>query len=274
MPNRFLDSNRMRRAQSISDRKLLEFSIVSEEPLVVYCFIQGSSSDPYAVLIDLKNNVIAHWCPDFVKRRSWCKHLGKILLKLDKKFVDEIYKQKSSLNIEYSASTTKDLISFIKEKQVSEKLDLMELNLTEQIEIVSKLMEQKKNVDSILKEVKQNIKKDLQNVDSLFSLLRMQTLMKSASSIARKEFIAKTKDIFFPKFQEILELFYQSFWYTSLLRRLEMGYLIKQNARILGADIHFEKLKKPDSLSTDELLDANIVLELFLGDKKALYKQM
>ena len=100
---RFIDSSRLSRARKITERSVLEFKIVQEDPVITYCYLQGSASDPYICFIDLKDNKVGHSCPDFDKSNrynnqrnqiaGWCKHLGKLLLLLDSNLLNPIAEQ-------------------------------------------------------------------------------------------------------------------------------------------------------------------------------------
>ena len=69
MPSRLVPSRKISRARSISNRNVLEFTIVKENPLIAFCLIQGTAREPYTVIINLEEKYVAHWCPDFAKSR-------------------------------------------------------------------------------------------------------------------------------------------------------------------------------------------------------------
>ncbi len=103
MIRQLLDSKRLSRARGIADRNVTDFTIVSKDPLQVFCTITGSST--YKVVIDLKAQTIAHSCPDAQRRRVFCKHIGKLLLMLDDSAISQVYRNKN-----YRFDTSKHLV--------------------------------------------------------------------------------------------------------------------------------------------------------------------
>ena len=71
MISNMVKGSRLSRARSITDRSVIEFKIVKKNPLITYCLIQGSASVPYIAFIDLKENKVGHYCPDFSKGQGW-----------------------------------------------------------------------------------------------------------------------------------------------------------------------------------------------------------
>jgi len=68
----FTDAGRIRRAENISDEDV-SFDILSES------LVKGKVKD-YIVIVDLKNKIIIHNCPDFSRvsvNKQFCKHLVK-----------------------------------------------------------------------------------------------------------------------------------------------------------------------------------------------------
>ena len=86
-----VDSWRLDRAREIPDTDLKELTILQETPLVVYGYVQGSAATSYLVLIDTANGKVGHTCPDYEKRGAWCKHIGKVLLKLSSDQITQVY---------------------------------------------------------------------------------------------------------------------------------------------------------------------------------------
>jgi uncharacterized protein YecE (DUF72 family) len=94
---RFMDPERIKRAQQIKDD---EVTIQQETPNEIRAMVKE-----YHVVIDVQNHVIMHDCADWSKMlpsKKLCKHLGKLLLTLDKEkatmLLRQIYANKESWN--------------------------------------------------------------------------------------------------------------------------------------------------------------------------------
>ncbi len=86
--NTFVDKPRLKRAQRIKDREL---TIQEETDNEIKALIRD-----YHIVIDLGNRVILHDCADWSRvlpSKRFCKHIGKLLLSLDKKKASEILKK-------------------------------------------------------------------------------------------------------------------------------------------------------------------------------------
>jgi len=86
--NTFLDKPRLKRAQRIKDKELT----IQEETLNQ---IKALIRD-YHIVIDLGNRVVLHDCADWSRvlpSKRFCKHIGKLLLSLDKEKASKILKQ-------------------------------------------------------------------------------------------------------------------------------------------------------------------------------------
>jgi len=84
----FIDAERLKRAQQIKDN---EVAIQLETVTQIRAMVKE-----YHVVIDLENHVIMHDCADWSKMlpsKKLCKHLGKLLLTLDKEKATNILRQ-------------------------------------------------------------------------------------------------------------------------------------------------------------------------------------
>ena len=84
----FIDEPRLKRAQRIKDKEL---TIQTETHKQMEALIRG-----YHIEIDLENHVILHDCADWSRVSSskrFCKHIGKLLLSIDKEKAADILKQ-------------------------------------------------------------------------------------------------------------------------------------------------------------------------------------
>ena len=93
----FMDPERIKRARQIKDD---EVTIQQETPNEIRAMVKE-----YHVVIDIQNHVIMHDCADWSKMlpsKKLCKHLGKLLLTLDKEkattLLRQIYVNKESWN--------------------------------------------------------------------------------------------------------------------------------------------------------------------------------
>jgi len=86
--NTFIDKPRLKRAQRIKDKEL---TIQKETDKQITALIRD-----YHIVIDLENHVILHDCADWSRvltNKRVCKHIGKLLLSIDKKIASNILKQ-------------------------------------------------------------------------------------------------------------------------------------------------------------------------------------
>jgi uncharacterized protein YecE (DUF72 family) len=85
---RFMDPERIKRAQQIKDD---EVTIQQETPNEIRAMVKE-----YHVVIDVQNHVVMHDCADWSKMlpsKKLCKHLGKLLLTLDKEKATMLLRQ-------------------------------------------------------------------------------------------------------------------------------------------------------------------------------------
>ncbi len=86
--NTFIDKPRLKRAQRIKDKEL---TIQEETDNQIKALIRD-----YHIVIDLENRVVLHDCADWSRvltSKRFCKHIGKLLLSLDKEKASNILKQ-------------------------------------------------------------------------------------------------------------------------------------------------------------------------------------
>jgi len=84
----FIDAERLKRAQRIRDNELIVQQETDDQ-------IKAMIRD-YHIVIDLSNRAVLHDCADWSKvlpNRRLCKHLGKLLLSLERKKASKILKQ-------------------------------------------------------------------------------------------------------------------------------------------------------------------------------------
>jgi uncharacterized protein YecE (DUF72 family) len=86
--NAFIDRPRLKRAQRIKDKEL---TIQEETDNLIKALIRD-----YHIVIDLGNRVVLHDCADWSRvlpSKRFCKHLGRLLLSLDKERASNILKR-------------------------------------------------------------------------------------------------------------------------------------------------------------------------------------
>jgi hypothetical protein len=91
----FLDTERLKRAERIKDSEL---TLIEETDERVEAVIRE-----YHIIIDLETRTILHDCADWSKAlpaKRFCKHIGKLLLAMDKekatKILRKLYSQKEA----------------------------------------------------------------------------------------------------------------------------------------------------------------------------------
>jgi hypothetical protein len=86
--NTFMDKPRLERAQRIEDKEL---TIQEATDNQVKALIRD-----YHIVIDLEDRMVLHDCADWSRvlpNKRFCKHIGKLLLSLDREKALEILKQ-------------------------------------------------------------------------------------------------------------------------------------------------------------------------------------
>ncbi|MHA1718805.1 MAG: hypothetical protein ACTSWX_02715 [Promethearchaeota archaeon] len=273
MIRNLVSTSRLSRARSISDKNVLEFAIIQEDPLITYCIIQGSAPKPYTIIINLQDKYVAHYCPDFINRyHDWCKHLGKLLLLLSDEQVNTIYEQKSQLNL----IKDNDLTSYlekIKEISLVQIDNTIEIPFDERIKILVKYISEKETHDQQIQGLVKSLEDDLNSLNSDLILYKIDSYIKvlKDSEEDEKRFIEIMHEIFLKKFRNALGIFIQNFWNLGIIIKLENAYILNKIANKLNYNFSFEKFQKPKNILKEEYYDAKITLEmLFEGNKKNL----
>jgi len=86
--NAFIDKPRLKRAQGIKDKELTIQEVTGNR-------VEALIRD-YHIVIDLGNRIVLHDCADWSRvlpTKRFCKHIGKLLLSLDKERASNILKQ-------------------------------------------------------------------------------------------------------------------------------------------------------------------------------------
>jgi hypothetical protein len=286
-----VDTARMGRARKISSKAVLEFKIVSEDPLKAYCLIKGSSSRPYIQIIDLEKKIVGHSCPDFNKSRGnrysrygsrssgggWCKHLGKLLLMIDPEQVDRVYAVHGQLQTIRQDSQLNAILTDYKQDLLinadSKEDSAEEVNIDDSIQLIHKLIRSNGDIHTLQKVVDgiiPKIKKILDESNSISSLFFIESLVHGMTPEVSVKFDELTGNTFSTNLKEIYTEFITSFWYRTLIYRLEIAYYLKILIKKIGLQKSKNILIIPKSITNDEIIDANLILEYLKRSNKEL----
>ncbi len=256
MAERLLSKSRLERARAIPDHAIVEFAKVQDEPLVVYGLIQGSDREPYTVLIDLEEKIVAHWCPDFEGgyagsygggyrgygggygggngggySHGWCKHLGKILLMLVEADANKIVPVASSLTKIISKSEIKGKLEKVKEKRVSAippgSADQPEISIVDQISVACQQTADGKECSALLEVINKRIEVDYSQMDASLILFGLNNLLGNVPEKFKKIFVSRTKVTIDRLLTVAVERFFSTFWITSAIKRLESAAILR-----------------------------------------------
>ncbi|TFG30421.1 hypothetical protein EU528_08295 [Candidatus Thorarchaeota archaeon] len=263
MPSRFVHGARLSRARKISDKSLVEFEVLSENPVVAYALIQGSGSEPYTVIIDDSQGIVAHTCPDFNKGIGWCKHLGKLLLKLPEGSINNL--NKSRLREIRSYSEIRDHLERLREKKTLEAPSDVDVSLDEQIHVLAKSLENGKTPLQLIERVRQGLKDEIEKSTPNLVILKINSMTKEMSAIQYNLFLKQVGDVLRPSVQRVYNHLIECFWTTSTLYRLELAYLLSKVPEKLKAEVNLTSFQQPEDLSVEERTDARIVLSILTG---------
>jgi len=244
---------------------LVEFEILQEDPVIVYGLIQGSASEPYTVIIDMSEPAIYHSCPDFNKGRGYCKHIGKILLKLQPASINKIATNRQSISVNRSIQAAATKLAKLKENIILESKEIGDIPLTEMIETVGRTLNSGGNADDALINIIQLLKNELDQSTHILTIMKLDSVVQAIQRSGSTSLLSKVEDILKQKFEDVMSNFLDSFWTTSTLRRLEQAYLLNRIAVGLRKCIELQPLELPSDISQAERIDARIVLGCLLN---------
>ncbi|MHA1202406.1 MAG: HEAT repeat domain-containing protein [Candidatus Heimdallarchaeaceae archaeon] len=274
MVRRFVQGNRLSRAKSITNKSVVEFKIVSDKPLIAYCLIQGSASTPYAVFIDLKEKLVGHNCPDFLKGSGWCKHLGKLLFMLESEKLDEVYQLRTSLKIIKNTGQIAEQLNKYKAASLSKDIEEKDIPLQKQIELLGNMLAKRDNVSKILPKITSVISKELEEIDKNMILFRIKYLLSHVNTYAIEAFIKNTKSAFILGFKRALDHFFDIFWISSTVKRLEQAYLIQEIASTFKIPLEIRTIEFPKTILEQEKKDAAIILKMLTKEQSKTFKNL
>ncbi|MCE7737005.1 MAG: hypothetical protein GPJ54_19120 [Candidatus Heimdallarchaeota archaeon] len=237
-PSRLVERSRMVRAKKISKSSIKEFEVINEDPLIAYLIIQGSSSSPYIVIIDFKKNHAAHSCPDFNRRRSFCKHFGKLFLLLPDYLFGKVVQNQSRLNKIYGG--VDKLLNEIKSKKMEEKIDNNEIELEDLslIESIKAYYTGKRN-EPLLQAIKQLIDIELKTDKPYLFFLKLNNILEIPDSLSKEDFRGKISSHIKEKFLKNVITVYSKINSTNLIKQLELAYFISDIAKQLEYNLPF-----------------------------------
>ena len=265
MPNRLIDSTRLSRARRISDNSLVEFEILKEDPITVYGLIQGSASEPYTVIIDMSERAIYHSCPDFNKGRGYCKHIGKILLKLQPISINQIVANRHNISVNRSGQAAATKLAKLKENIILESKDIGDIPLTEMIETVGRTLNSGGTAEEALENIRNLLLNELNQSTHILTIMKLESIIQAVQRSGSSQLLSKIDDVLNQKFEESMSKFLESFWTVSTLRRLEQAFLLGKIAAGLRKKIEIQPLELPPDISQAERVDARIVLGCLLN---------
>lgn len=271
MIGNMVKGSRYSRARAISDRSVIEFKILNQNPLVTYCLIQGSAPEPYIVFIDLKKNVVGHYCPDFAKGRGWCKHLGKLLLMLDEKHVKAINDNFRNFTIINMQSNVNNQIDKYKQHLLKTNGADEDITLENQIKILDNMMMQNQKIGDIIPAILSSIKKELSKIADNLILFRLNLLISGIPSTSRKLTFEKIQKPLLRAFSKATAYFTKNFWIQSTPKRLEQAYMINDVSYALTKPFSISKITFPENLVEQEKIDASLILKVLLRDDQKAY---
>ncbi|MBN2151049.1 MAG: hypothetical protein JW839_06380 [Candidatus Lokiarchaeota archaeon] len=293
MAERLLSKTRLERARAIPDHAVVEYAKVQDEPLVVYGRIQGSDSEPYTVIIDLEQKVVAHWCPDFEGggagsyrsygggygggySHGWCKHLGKILLMLEGADANKIVPVASSLAKVVSRKEIKDRLEKLKEKRVTamppSAADQPEVPLMDQVSVACQQAIDAKECTALFEAVNKRIEADYSRMDASLAIFALNSLLENIPGKFKEVFASRARATIDRLLASAVERFFGTFWIASTIKRLESASTIRKVAGYSSSTITLPPgLSAPPGATAGELHDARVVLGmLFEGNPTQL----
>ncbi|MCE7747841.1 MAG: hypothetical protein GPJ51_05550 [Candidatus Heimdallarchaeota archaeon] len=273
MVHRLVRGNRLSRAKSITARSVVEFKVVKEKPLIAYCLIQGSASQPYMVFIDLKKNLVGHKCPDYMKGQGWCKHIGKLLFLLEESQVDEIYKSRSKLREIKRDNEIREHMDKYKADSIQETVATGDIPLPNQIEILGNMIAKNQRVAQILPNIKTAIKTELEKTHIDQIPYRVSFLLSSVPKFSLDSVIKQTRDSFEPFLAKSVDYFFKSLWVMNTVKQLEQAHLIQYIFKKFNRALSIPSLKFPSSVTEEEKRDLSIVLKLLLQNHPNIYQK-
>ncbi|OLS31819.1 MAG: hypothetical protein HeimAB125_15140 [Candidatus Heimdallarchaeota archaeon AB_125] len=274
MISNMVKGSRLSRARSITDRSVVEFKIVRKKPLITYCMIQGSASIPYVAFIDLKENKVGHYCPDFSKGQGWCKHLGKLLFMLNEEQVKAINDQFHTLKILKTKETVIEHLDKYKKDLLKKNGADENISLEKQLKIIDDMLKKRQKVDKILPSVVASIKKEFYKIEDSLMLFRLNLLVSEFPSTSRKVIFEKIQLPLQRALNKATKYFVNNFWIQSTLKRLEQAYMLNDVSYALAKPFSAARIKLPENPIEEEKIDAALVLKVLLRDDQKEYSEI
>ncbi len=265
--------SRLARARSISDRSVIEFKIVRKIPLITYCLIQGSASEPYIAFIDLKEKKVGHYCPDFTKGQGWCKHLGKLLFMLNHEQVQAVHRQFSNLTILKTTDAIIEHLDKYKKDLLKKNGAVENISLEKQLKIIEDMLKKKQKIDEIIPSVISSIKKEFSKMEDSLILFRLNLLVSEFPSTSRKLIFEKIQQPLQRALNKATKYFVNNFWIQSTLKRLEQAYMLNDVSYALAKPFSVNQIKLSENLIEEEKIDAALVLKVLLRDDQKEYSE-
>ncbi len=258
IPTRIIDSSRLSRAKKISKSKVNEFEVVSEEPLIAFSIIQGSSSSPYTVIIDFENNKAYHSCPDYNRISSYCKHFGKLFLLLPEDLL--YYFITNYRNLDKKTSGIDKRLKEIKTSLVEKKI---EENTGEEINIadtIDSYLSTKNN--KLLKLIINFMEKELDENDNYLYFMRFMQFISIPTGLTRKNFTSAIASSFEKNFISHVQSVLAGIRAHNIVKNLELVYLISEIANKMKYELPQMDSSYLDDVSIVELRNLTAIADL------------
>ncbi|MCY3413845.1 MAG: hypothetical protein INQ03_19530 [Candidatus Heimdallarchaeota archaeon] len=253
--SKFIDSARVARAKKISSKKVLEFEIIKKDPLITFMVIQGSSRDPYIVIIDLEKREAVHSCPDFNRRYQYCKHFGKLFLSLD----PTLFNQFASVSLHKISVKVKERLQGLKSAIISENIESEDFN--EDIDLKDAIMSY---LDSksplLLSYITNSIKAEIKGISFLEYLNKVSYYLEIIPGNKQKVFAQELAKDLEDDIISNLDVFFQTFNAKEIIYKLEICSLLshlcnRMNIRVPLINIQFNNLSKRELGDTIACID-------------------
>ncbi|MHA1198854.1 MAG: HEAT repeat domain-containing protein [Candidatus Heimdallarchaeaceae archaeon] len=268
MISKMVEENRLYRARKMSDRSLVEFKILNEKPLQVYCKIRGTTSEPYIVFIDLKKKLVGHNCADFAKGNGWCKHLGRLLLSLDDKQLQRVYNDFYKIKSLTHLQQIEDHLDEMKKRKSSTKHEPYTISYA--VNTILAQFKDNESVSSKIKKIKLKLKNEFKNTTKNQLLPKLTSLIESLPYSKVNSFIEYCRPTLLEILTTILSNFFDDFWIVPIKQKLEQAYEIQQIAKMLKLALELPRIVFPKTVSREDKNNLIIVLKLLHEEEDAL----
>jgi hypothetical protein len=264
---------RYKRALSIKNSSILDFDIINEEPLFAYMTLQGSSSNPYHVIIDCQQKIIKHYCPDFAKENyEVCKHVYKLLIDAGKD-IDEIQRgmEISSFEKKISGNFQKDIlklknIKVFQKINTSEDPETQDLKFDDLFKYYCTVATEGKSDKKLEKRLSREIREELSEKSILHRLHRLAYILdlipKQTDNLVIEFIITSIENTW----NKTIDSFLKTYWQKDIIYRLEIIEIIDKVAQSLNLQIDLTDFKLPANYIKSDIYSLILTVEFLFKD--------